>query len=86
MDFLSIETIIDVFNAVVKPILFYGSELWGCMSIRGNPIEKVQFMFGEFNMGVHRKAVNMTVLRELGLRPLKIDMQQNALKCYDYIA
>ena len=88
MDFLSIKTIIEVFNAVVKPILLYGSEIWGCISKKDNSIEKVQLMFGKFLLGVHRKVVNinMAVLGELCLRPLKIDMQQNPLKYYDYIA
>ena len=71
MDFLSIKTIIEVFNAVVKPILLYGSEIWGCISKKDNSIEKVQLMFGKFLLGVHRKAVNMAVLGELCLRPLK---------------
>ena len=85
MDYMSIKTIIEVFNATIKPILLYGSEVWGCKSKFDSPVEKALLRFGKHIVGVHRKSVNMAVVGELNLKPLKIDMQYNALKFYDYM-
>ena len=76
---------IEVFRATIKPILLYGSETWGYQSKMENKIENVQTMFGKHILGVHRKSTNIAVMKELGLRPLKLEMQINALKYYDYL-
>ncbi len=42
-------------------------------------------MFAKHILGVNRKTINLAVLAELGLQPLKIDMKINSLKFFDYI-
>ena len=38
---LSIECLLDLFDKVVKPILLYGSEIWGTMNFKkGDVLEK----------------------------------------------
>ncbi len=82
---LSISNMISTFNAVIKPILLYGSELWGYQSKPCNKIELVQIGFAKHILGVHRKSTNLAVLGELGLYPLQLEMKNNAIKYYDYI-
>ena len=76
---------LQVFETTIKPILLYGSEIWGYQSKIDNKIERVQTMFGKHILGVHRKSTNAAVLGELGIRTLNIDMQINTLKFYDYL-
>ena len=85
VNYVSITTMLQVFETTIKPILLYGSEIWGHQSKNDNKIERVQTMFGKHILGVHRKSINAAILGELGLRKLKTDMQINALKFYDYL-
>ena len=85
IEYISITTMLQVFETTIKPILLYGSEIWGYQSKIDNKIERVQTMFGKHILGVHRKSTNAAVLGELGIRTLNIDMQINTLKFYDYL-
>ncbi len=85
INYISVETMINVFNATIKPILLYGSEIWGYHSKQNSQIEKIQLTFGKNILGVNRKSINLAILGELDLKPLKIDMKINSLKYFDYV-
>lgn len=80
--------ILRIFDALVKPIALYNSEIWlgykSCyqkksieeifdISIKGqNEFDKIFMRFSKFVLGVHSKASNFAVLSELGQYPLII--------------
>jgi hypothetical protein len=70
-----------LFDACVKPILLYCSEIWSLdILIKRNlnfeskydsfVPNKTQIKFAKFVLGVHKSATNIAVLSELGLFPL----------------
>ena len=80
--------ILRIFDALVKPIALYNSEIWlahKCcyqkknmeemfdISIKGQTeFDKIFIRFSKFVLGVHSKASNFAVLSELGQYPLII--------------
>ena len=44
---------LHLFDSLIKPILLYGSDFWGCLTLpKDNPIEKVQMRFCKELLGV----------------------------------
>ena len=80
--------VLRIFNALVKPIALYNSEVWigykSCyqnktidemfeMSLKSfNDFDKIVTRFSKFVLGVHSKASNFAVFSELGQFPLII--------------
>ena len=66
---------LDLFDAVVKPILIYGIELWGCLK-QGfndkNPIEKLNITLCKHILGVTKRTSNGGYRCELGRKQLHI--------------
>ena len=73
----------------MKPILLYGSEIWGTFnptsakfrngisfhkSFNNIEPEKLHLKFAKFVLGVHRKSSNFAVMSELGRFPYYIDI------------
>ena len=91
----SIRTSLHIFDHTVKPILLYGSEIWGTFNPSSakfrngisfdkifNNIEpeKLHLKFAKFVLGVHRKSSNFAVMSELGRFPYYIDIVKASLK------
>ena len=86
----SVKTAIHVFDHTIKPILLYGSEIWGYFNpftskyrsgsysldnIYSNLLcDKVHIKFCKFILGVHKKTTNFGVLSEVGRFPLHFDI------------
>ena len=66
------------FNSMVRPILFYGCEVWG-MS-KADPIEVFYREFLKYVLRVKTSTPNIYVYGELGVYPLWIDRQIRVLK------
>ena len=90
---LHIDTALHLFNSIVKPILLYGSEVWGYSSVCNiQQIERVQLKFCKHLMKLNRDTPNAMVLGECGQFPIAIDVQirsvmywlklKNGLKSY----
>ena len=66
---------LDLFDALVKPILIYGIELWGCLK-QGlndkNPIEKLNIKLCKHILGVTKRTSNVGCRCELGRKQLHI--------------
>ncbi len=91
-----IETSLHLFDAVVKPILLYNSDIWG--PVVGNldklletgtskthfyykfPFEKLHMKWAKYILGVNRKSTNIAVPAELCRYPLIIEIILNAVK------
>ena len=76
-----IKTILHVFDHTVKPVLLYGSEIWGSFPVqklltqgdnyfskvcRDLIAEKVHFKLCKYSIKVGKKATNSAVMGELG--------------------
>ena len=72
---------IELFHALIKPILLYGSDFWGVLKLpKNNPIENLHMKFCKDLLGVQKQTTNIGVLLELGQVPLYIQAIQNAIK------
>jgi len=71
-------TLFKLFDKLILPILFYGSEIWGC-----NPhkcIETVQIKFLKYVLNVPLSAPNAAVLGDCGRYPVAIHANLRAVK------
>ena len=82
-----ITTTIYLFDMLVKPILLYGSDYWGCLKLPcNNPIETLYMKFCKDLLGVQKQTTNAGVLLELGTWPLYINARKNCIKNWERIA
>ena len=76
-----IEETTKIFDTLIKSILLYSSDFWGCLKLPvNNPIENLHMMFCKHLLGVHKSTTNDGVLLELGMLPLVFDAQKAAVK------
>ena len=71
---LSIECQLELFNKMVKPILLYGSEIWG-FSKNIQCLENVQFRFCKLLLKLKTSTPSYMIYGELGLFPIEIDVK-----------
>ena len=75
--FLSIKSQIKLFDSLICPILFYGSEVWERFVNQSDDkwdnseIEKVHTQFLKIILGVNRSTSNIMVRADLGRYPLR---------------
>ena len=68
-----IPTTIHLFDPLVKPILTYASDFWGCLKLpKNNPTEDLHISFCKDLLGIQRQTHNLGVLLELGRIPFNI--------------
>ena len=66
-----------MFNTLVKPILTYMSELWGCLKMpKNDPVSTFQTKFLKELLGVNVKTTNTCVFLETGEIPLILFAQK----------
>ena len=71
---LAIECQLELFNKMVKPILLYGSEVWGfCKNIQC--IERVQLRFCKLLLKLKSSTPNYMIYGELGIFPIQLDIK-----------
>ena len=90
-----LRTSLHIFDHTVKPILLYGSEIWGIYNPASSKFrngisldkifkdiepEKLHIKFAKFILGVNRKSTNFAVMSELGRFPFYLDIIKNVLK------
>ena len=72
-----------LFNTLIKPILTYGSEIWGLDIAKYNelrdPIEQVHTKFCKLILGVSKRAVNKACRSEIGSYPIIIEAKTKAV-------
>ena len=91
---------LNFFDHLIKPILLYGSEIWGPLYCSPNPRdttdwcdeksmeskhERLHLHFCKYILNVNRKATNMAVYGELGRYPLYISIWKQTVKYLEYI-
>ena len=76
-----VKTSLNLFNTLVKPILLYSTDFWGCLKMpKNNPIENVQIRFYKELFGVQKQSTNVGVLLELGEIPITIYAKKGCIK------
>ena len=69
-----ISTTFKLFHTLVKPILLYGADFWGCLKVpHNNHVETFYMKFFKDLLGVQKQTTNDGVLLELGKWPISID-------------
>ena len=77
---------LHLFDTLIKPILLYNSDFWGCLKMpKNNPIENVHMRFCKELLGVQRQTTNIGVLLELGRVPMIIYGIKNCVKNWSRI-
>ena len=69
---LSVSCTVDLFIKIVKPILLYGSEIWGFSNF--TLLERVQLKFCKLLLNLKKSTRNFMVYGESGICPLIIDI------------
>ena len=67
-----VETALGLYDSMIKPILTYASDFWGCLKLptqNKNPVEIMQMKVFKVILGVHKQDTNSGVLLELGGPP-----------------
>ena len=78
---------IKLFNTIVRPILLYMADFWGCLKTpKNNPIEILQNKFLKQLLGVQIQTTNIGVLLETGEIPLSIHAKKLCIKNWSRIA
>lgn len=81
---LSISCQLNLFDKIVKPMLLFGSEVWGFCNTE--PIEKIHFKFCKLLLGLEASTLNVMIYSELGMAPLRIDIKQRMIPyCLTYM-
>ena len=81
-----IDDTIGLFDAMIKPILLYGSDFWGCLKTpKNNPVENLYMQFCRQILGVQKNTTTMGVLLELGRTPLMLEARRLSLKNWERI-
>ena len=81
-----IPTTLKLFDAIVKPILIYMADFWGCLKMpKNNPIEIFQNKFLKQILGVQVQTTNVGVLLETGRIPISIYAKKACVKNWSRI-
>ena len=74
-------TTISLFDSLIKPILLYSSDFWGCLKMpKNNPIENLYMTFCKALLGVQKQTSHIGILLELGAVPIMFFGVKNCLK------
>ena len=93
------KTLLHIFNHTIKPILLYGSEIWGYFPIKKHKdidsyiskeidsliIEKIHTKFCKFALCVKNKTSNLASRGELGSLPILCHVYLNMIKYWCHI-
>ena len=81
-----IPLILSLIQSLVKPILLYASDFWGCLKPpRNNPIEIFYMSMLKQVLGVQKQTTNDGVFLELGMTPLSFDAKKFSIKNWERI-
>jgi hypothetical protein len=78
VNFVNTEMLWTLFDHMVLPILTYGSQIWGCDTVKC--IEQVQDKYCKYLLKLPNQAVNVAVRGECGRLPVKVTATLYVLK------
>ena len=77
-DYMPVNLMFRIFDTKVKPILLYGSEIWGVRKYED--IENIQVRYCKIVLNVGKTTWNFAVLGECGRYPMFVDYHIRAIK------
>ena len=81
-----ISIILSLIDTLIKPILLYASDFWGCLNLPStNPIENLHMMMCKQILGVQKQTTNIGVLLELGRVPLHLYAKKFAIRNWERV-
>ena len=84
----NIETALGLYESMIKPILTYASDFWGCLKLpthSKNPVEIMQMKVFKQILGVRTQTTNLGVLLELGKCTLDLECIKFGVKNWERI-
>lgn len=78
LESINCTTALKIFDAKIKPMVLYGSEIWGTKAYEC--IEHIQIRFIKTFLGVGKSTENHLVLKEMGRYPLWVETKFRAIK------
>ena len=83
---LNLANTLHIFTYMIRPILLYCSDFWGCLKQpKNHPIEKFFLMFCKQLLGVRKQTNTDGVLLELGLVPITFHAKKLAIRNWERI-
>ena len=78
----------ELFDALVRPVVSYGAEIWGTQFLPGgkNPCEQLHCAFLRRELGVRGSTPSLVVLAELGRFPLWVEWAQATARFWSRVA
>ena len=77
---------LSLFDTLVKPILLYACDFWGCLKMKkSNPIENFYMSILKQISRVQRQTTNTGVLLEMGKFPIAIEAKRLCIKNWERI-
>ena len=77
---------LTLFDSLIKPILLYASDFWGCFKMaRSNPVENLYMSIMKQILGVQKQTTNVGVLLELGKHPISLEAKRLSIKNWERI-
>ena len=83
-----VDTALGLYESMIKPILTYASDFWGCLKLptqNKNPVEIMQMKVFKQILGVRKQTTNLGVLLELGKHTLDMDCIKFGIKNWERI-
>ena len=81
-----IQTALSLYDTLIKPILTYACDFWGCLKLpQNNPVETFHIKVLKQVLGVQKQTTNIGVLLELGRIPLNIECMKLGVKNWERI-
>lgn len=80
----NVYTTLSLIEIMIKPILLYASDFWGCLKLpKDNPVQNIYMSICKQILGVQKQTTNIGVLLELGLIPLHLYAIRAAVKNWE---
>ncbi len=92
--YVPVDVALHCFDALIKPVLIYGAEIWGQHLLHTakdyitefvhckSEIERIHLKFCKWLLNVHSTTTNLVVLSELGRVPMILSVVQSILRYY----
>ena len=80
---LPLDLQVDLFEKMIKPILLYGSEVWGFGNF--DTLERVQLKFYKYILNLKKATPSYLIYGEIGITPLSVNIKNRVISYWSRI-